>query len=55
MDTPTKIQNALIPSKGDLLPMKKAKQSVREVMVMDGPACLIPYFMRSAGGRFKGT
>ena len=36
--TPANVQNAWIPRNDDLAPMKKATQSVRDVIVIDGPA-----------------
>ena len=35
----------------DFEPMKKATASVKDVIVMEGPACRIPYFILSSGLR----
>ena len=43
MVTELKIQNVCMASMEELAPARKAKQSVREVIVIDGPACLIAY------------
>ena len=53
--TPVKMQNALIARREDVLPMKKARQSVSEVIVMDGPACLIASLIRLLAGRSNGV
>ena len=53
--TPQKMQKALIASIELVDPMKNAKQSVKEVIVMDGPACYIPRLMRFDGGKSSGT
>ena len=48
---PAMKQRDLIASNDDVDPMKKATASVTEVIVIEGPACLIPYFIRSLGLR----
>ena len=53
--TPQKMQKDLMASIELVEPMKKAMQSVRDVIVIDGPACCIPRLMRSEGGKSSGT
>ena len=53
--TPQKIQKELMPSIVDVDPMKKAMQSVTDVIVIDGPACIIPFLILSEVGQFSGV
>ena len=53
--TPQKTQKALIASIDDVVPMKNAMQSVREVIVMEGPACYMPLLIRSDGAKCIGV
>ena len=53
--TPQKTQKALIASIDDVVPMKNAMQSVREVIVMEGPACYMPLLIRSDAGKCIGV
>ena len=53
--TPQNIQNDLIASMEFVDPMKKAMQSVSEVIVIEGPACCMPRLIRSEAGKFRGT
>lgn len=44
---PANTQKALMARMLDIDPMKKAKQSVIDVIVMDGPACIMPRLILS--------
>ena len=48
--TPIMTQKALTASMEEVAPMKKAQQSVSEVIVMEGPACLRPCLNLSEAG-----
>ena len=53
--TAQKMQKALMASIELVDPMKNAMQSVRDVIVIEGPACCIPRLIRSEGGKSSGT
>ena len=53
--TPQKMQKALMANIELVEPIKKAMASVRDVIVIEGPACCMPRLMRSEGGRFSGV
>ena len=52
--TPQKTQKAFTASSEVAEPTKKAMQSVSDVIVMEGPACIIARLRRSAGAKVKG-
>ena len=53
--TPQKMQKALTASIELVDPIKNAMQSVRDVIVIEGPACCIPRLTRSDGDKSRGT
>ena len=55
IDTPIVRQNDLTASIVVFDPMKKAQQSVSEVIVIDGPACYRPLLNLSEAGKSKGV
>lgn len=53
--TPQKMQKDLIASIDEVDPMKKAMPSVTDVIVIEGPACIIPFLILSEGGQSRGV
>ena len=53
--TPVNTQKDLTASMEDVDPIKKAIQSVIDVIVIEGPACFMPRLIRSPGGRSNGV
>ena len=48
-------QKLLIPLRIELAPARKAREFVKEVIVIDGPECLNAFLILSPGGRFNDT
>ena len=48
------MQKAFTDRSDEVDPMKNAMQSVSDVIVIEGPACIIARLIRSDTGRWKG-